>query len=103
MGMHFEDEHMEAEAQKLTPEARQQLFEYLGNAPSNKSAGLQMHGADDGIDDNDDDAEYDLDEDLTGDDLGIDNLVTHVQTHHTMALVNQEPAPTLPPPTQPPA
>lgn len=97
MEMHFEDEHMEAEAQKLTPEAREALWVYLGNNPSNRSAGLQVHGADDDIDDDDDDSEYDLDRELTANDLGIENLMKHVKEDHTMALVKQPPTPGVPP------
>jgi uncharacterized protein YegL len=96
--MHFSDEQMEKEALKLSPAARAQLWEYLGNAPSNKSAGLQVQG-----DDDDDEVEFDLsDEDfttenfglgLTAEDFDVGDLMTPSQGDHTMSLVKQAPPP----------
>lgn len=83
--MHFQDEEMEKEATKLSPEAREQLWVYLGDSPSNKSAGLQVPYDDDGAE-----VDYDLnDEDLTAADFGLDDLIGPVKSNHAMSLVKQ--------------
>lgn len=91
--MHFDDEEMEAEAQKLSPEAREQLWVYLGNSPSNKTASLQMNGEseDDDIHDDDDDNDDDDAESFDGD-FGVDHLIKLVKDDHNVALLKQAPA-----------